>query len=138
MSGSDQFGLFWPISEHPIPTDQERINEMWDPSPEGEEPPTPHEAREHYMDTIAEWDGWHVFQPYYPFGHRQIVLWNGNFGAGYVINDEEGRWHNLVNLFAEIVDREGDCRDTDYSSSLMPSGCYDQRCKSCGDSWSVG
>lgn len=135
--GRERFGLLHHIIEHPIPGDQERINEMWDPSPEGEEPPTPNEARESYMETIAEWDEWHVFRPYYPFGDRQIVIWNRSFGEGYIINDEEGRWHNLVNLFAEIVEEENDCRDTDYSSSLMPSGSYKQRCETCNQTWSV-
>jgi len=135
---SDQYRYVRPIDEHPIPFDQERINEIWENHESRRDPPSVDEAHEDYVRTIAEWGDWHVFRPTYPFGHGDVVFWNSMSGEAFAVNDDEGSWHELVNLFAEIVDAEGDCRDADYSSSLTQSGCYDQRCTECGGSWLVG
>lgn len=132
------FRVLRPIDEHPIPFDQEEINERWDGRGTDRDPPGVDEAHTEYADTIAECGEWHVFRPMYPFGHGDVVFWSRESGEAFRVDDSEGRWHALVNLFAEIVDAEGDCRDADYSDSLTPSGSYDQRCEDCGDSWVVG
>lgn len=128
------------VDEHPIPFDQEELDEFWEGhSYTVTEPPTVDEAHDEYTLTIAEWSHWHVFRTMFPFAPMDIVyFWSRETGEGFIFNDEAGSWHNLVNLFAEIVDSEGDCREAGYDSSLMPSGSYKQRCLSCNGSWSVG
>lgn len=128
------------LDSHPIPLDQDEIDEIWNQhnDPAMGEPPHVDEAHEEYVRTIAEYDEWHVFRTEYPFNCHAVVFWNRAFGQGFRVDDDEGAWHLMVNLFAEIVDQEGDCRDAEYSSSLMASGSYDQRCKNCGGSWTVG
>lgn len=128
-----------PIDSHPIPLDQDEIDEMWENDDwlDGE-PPHVDEAHEEHARTIADYSEWHVFRPTFPFGHGDMVFWNRSFGGGFVFNDEEGSWHQLVNVFAEIVDEEGDCRDAEYADSLRQSSSVEQRCKNCNDSYTVG
>lgn len=137
---NDAYRFVRPLDEHPIPFDQQEIDELWEElnDPAKGEPPGVDEAHEEYVRTIAKHGEWHVFRPTYPFGHGDIVFWNNMSGEAFKINDEEGSWHHLVNLFAEVVDQEGDCRDAGYSDSLRQSGSVEQRCKSCGGSWTVG
>lgn len=125
------------LDSHPIPLDQDEIDEIWNRCKTGE-PPHIDEAHEEYVHTIAEYDEWHVFRTEYPFNTHGIVFWNRAFGQGFRVDESEGEWHQLVNLFAAIVDEEGDCRDADYSDSLRQSGAVEQRCKNCGDSYTVG
>lgn len=129
-----------PINEHPIPLDQGKIDDIWaDHDHVPDEPPHIDAAHEDYTRTIAERGEWHAFRAEYPFDWgNDVYVWNSAFGTGFRIRDEEGSWHELVNLFADIVDAEGDCRDAEYSSSGMPSGCLDQSCKECGQSWVIG
>jgi hypothetical protein len=138
---ADGPSMFIPLDAHPIPLEQSAINEIWADdttfAPNGE-PPSVDEAHCEYTDTVAEYGEWHVFKPRWPFDAYNIVIWNRALGTGYGINDTEGRWHNLVNLFAAIVEEEGDCRDADYSDSLRQSGASEQRCLNCGESWSTG
>lgn len=138
MPDNERFRWVHPIDGHPVPFDQDEINELWSDLPGDDDPPSVHEAHEKYVRTIAKWGDWNVLRVAYPFGVGDVVFFNGAFGEGFKINDEEGSWHEFVNLFAEIVENEGDCRDADYSSSLMASGYYDQQCESCYDSWLVG
>lgn len=140
MSGNDRFRFVREMDDHPVPFDQEEIDEIWSnlPHKDGEEPPSVDEAHDKYVRVIAKWSEWTVFRAVYPFGLGDVYFFNGTSGESFKIEDEEGSWHAFVNLFAEIVENEGDCRNADYSSSLMPSGSYDQRCKSCGGSWMVG
>lgn len=127
-----------PVDEHPIPFEQEKIDDVWSMHEFDREPPSVDEAHEEYAETISERGEWHVFRARYPFGHGDITFWNSATGEAFQVNDEEGSWHHLVNLFAEIVDAEGDCRDAEYSDSLMQSGGYKQRCGECGDWWVTG
>jgi len=143
MSGIKESGRYRsvrPIDEHPIPLEQGEIDRVWHrfDDPAKGDPPSVDGAHEEYARTIAEWGEWQVFRATYPFGHGDVTFWNGSMGAGFVVDDDEGEWHGLVNLFAEIVEQEGDCREADYSSSLQQSGSYKQRCGSCGDWWLVG
>jgi len=130
------------LNQHPIPFDQERINDIWDgckdPALSDEEPPHVDTAHEDYTETIAEYGPWHVFRTKYPFRCTGVVFWHRETSEAIRVDDDEGQWHQLVNLFAEIVDQEGDCRDAEYSDSLQAHGSYKQRCKDCGDSWMVG
>ena len=137
---NDAYRFVRPVEEHPIPFDQAHINAIWEDfnDPAKGDPPSVDEAHEDYARTIAKRGDWHVFRATYPFGAGDVYFWNSMSGEAFKVRDEEGSWHGLVNLFAEVVDAEGDCRDADYSSSLTQSGCYDQRCKECGDSWLVG
>lgn len=137
-SGISQFSL---VEDHPIPFDQEGIDQLWNrvDDPAMDEPPSVDEAHEEYTRTIAEHGPWHVFRSVYPFGGGgRVVVWNREFGEGVAVVGECGNWHALVNLFAAIVDAEGDCRDASYSDSLTQSGCFNQRCEKCGGSWVVG
>ena len=129
-----------PISGHPVPFEQEKIDEIWDSTVELDksDAPSVDEAHEDYIETIAEWGGWRVFRPHFPFGESNVTFWSTATGEAFKIPDNEGSWHELVNLFAEIVDSEGDCRDAEYSSSLTQSGSYKQRCRKCSDSWVIG
>lgn len=131
-------GVLRPLDSHPIPFDQAEIDAIWSDHEPERDPPGVDEAHEEYTDTIAEYGEWRVFRPQYPFGHGDVTFWNAATGEGFQVTDEEGSWHELVNVFAAVVDSEGDCRDADYSDSLTPGGSYDQRCEECGDSWVVG
>lgn len=132
---------FTDIDEYPVPTDPDEIKSKLQRTPaldENDEPPHPDAIHEEYVHTIAEHESWKAFRLQYPFGSNTAVyLWNRASSDGIRIEGSEGRWHDLVNLFAAIVDEEGDCRDADYSSSLMPSGSHTQQCDSCGGKWSV-
>ena len=140
MTEDGTYRIVRPIDDHPVPFDQDGINEIWSnlPHKETRDAPSIDEAHEEYVETIAKRGEWHVFRVKYPFDFGHVVFWNGSSGEAFRFHDEEGSWHEFVNLLADIVESEGDCRDADYSSSLMPSGCYDQRCRNCGGSWSVG
>lgn len=129
-----------PVSDHPIPLEQEGIDRVWHrfDHPEKGDSPSVDEAHEDYIKTIAEWGDWRVFRPTHPFGHGDIYVWNHQIGAGFRVDDQDGEWHQLVNLFAEVVEEEGDCRDAEYSSSLRQGGYHKQRCANCGDWWLVG
>ena len=131
-----------PVTEYPVPYEQSEIDDIWNDSDivmgDGDAPIVD-EAHEEYIDIITRQDDWLVFRVRYPFGYyNNVYFWNSSFGSGFRIDDDEGSWHSLVNLFADIVDEEGDCREASYSSSITPSGSYDQRCDNCGESWSVG
>lgn len=127
-----------PIDSHPVPTTQPEIDSIWNDSESNRDPPHVDTAHEEYVNTIAEHGDWHVFRVAYPFGtSSQVTFWNRASGTGFTVSDIEGRWHELVNVFAAIVDEEGDCREADYASSLRQSGSTSQRCESCGGSWSV-
>lgn len=127
------------IDEHPIPLDQEEINTLWEDNNHKErDPPSVDEAHERFTRSIAEYGEWQVFRAIYPFESRGVVFWNGSYGKGFDVDDSEGSWHHLVNVFAEIVDEEGDCRDAEYSSSTRQSSAIRQTCKNCGSWWTVG
>lgn len=126
------------INDYPIPLDQDEIDTIWDERQLGE-PPHIDEVHEEYIDQIAEYASWTVFRVKHPLGSGDMItFWNRNLGQGIQIADDAGSWHVLVNLFAEIVDEEGDCRDEDVSESLTPTGNYNQQCESCGESWTIG
>lgn len=129
------------IDSHPIPSNQDEINELWDANPElmNGDPPSVDEAYERYTETIASYGEWHVFRSQWPFSHGQgVIIWNREFGEGFIVDEDEGEWHSFVNLFAAVVDEEGDCRDAEYSDSLQHTGAYHQRCTECGQSWTIG
>lgn len=137
---NDSYRFVRELDEHPIPFDQEEIDELWEQlnDPAKGDPPSVDEAHDEYTRTIAKRGEWHVFRPTYPFGHGDVVFWNSMSGEAFKVNDDEGSWHSMVSLFAEIVDAEGDCRESDYSGGTTQSGCHRQRCEDCGDSWVVG
>lgn len=129
------------LDGHPIPFEQEEIDGIWnsrqiDPAAP-EEPPSVDEAHEQYAETIVEFDPWHVFTARYPFGSGQVIFWNRESGEAFRVRRDEGAWHTLVNVFAAIVEEEGDCRDAEYSGSTRASGSYRQRCGNCGASWDI-
>lgn len=139
QGAGDAYQFVRPIDDHPIPFDQASIDERWADHEPDTEPPSVDEAHDEYVRTIANRGEWHVFRAMYPFGYGdRVIFWNGTTGEAFTIDDSEGSWHEIVNLFAEIVETEGDCRDADYSSSLMQSGGYNQRCRNCGGSWVIG
>lgn len=128
------------IDEHPIPFDPEEIEKEWEQSMgtlADEEPPHPDVAHERYKETIAEYGEWEVFRLRPPFGDGSAVFFWNREGRGFYVEDECGRWHELVNLFAAIVEEQGDCRDAEYTSSMMPSGSHNQSCSGCGAGWSI-
>lgn len=128
------------IEKYPIPLEQEELQERLESIgyfSEEYSDVSVDEAHSIFKDVIAKNNDWEVFHLRFPFGSHRVVLWNNGIGEGISIDRGCGEWHSIVNLFAEVVEEEGDCRDAEYSSSLMPSGTYDQRCKKCGDSWSV-
>lgn len=133
--GPEPYRHVVPIAEHPIPTDQDELDERW-PEEVDPEPPNVREVHEDLTYTIAKLDPWHVFRSPYPFGAGgDVYVWNRDFGSGFRFVDEEGAWHQFVNLLAEIVDEEGDCRDAEISSSLLPSGAQRYSCSECGGTW---
>lgn len=126
------------LTSHPLPFDQETINEIWNEHEKDADPPHIDTVHEEYADTIAEHGDWKVFRVGYPFGTGDnVIFWNRGFGEGFAVSDIEGRWHTLVNLFAAIVEHEGDCRDAEYTGSLRQSGSTRQKCGSCGESWTI-
>lgn len=130
-----------PVESHPVPFEQEEIDELWEDESfivEGE-PPSVDEAHEEYTETITEYGEWVVFRPEWPFSAGTgVIIWNREFGEGFEVEEGEGEWHSFVNLFAAVVEQEGDCREADYSTMTLPSGCVDQQCEDCGQSWTVG
>lgn len=129
------------VDGHPVPFDQEEINELWEEDeyfyPEDSDPPHVDEAHERYTHTITRRGDWTVFRSTWPFTSPGVYFFHGGSGDCYRFRDDEGAWHAMVNLFADIVDEEGDCRDAEYSDSLMPSSSIKQSCKNCGASWSI-
>lgn len=137
----NQLSIVRPLHSHPVPLDQDEIDQLWEQNPRwvSGDPPSVDAAHEDHIHEIAEYHDWRVFRCSWPFGHsNRVYLWNRNFGEGFAIDEDEGDWHSFVNLMAAVVDEEGDCRDGEFSSSLRQSGSYDQQCKECGQSWTVG
>jgi len=128
-----------PIDTHPIPYDQSDINAIWadQHDPALDDPPSVDTAHDEYLDTITQTGAWHVFRARYPFDTPGVVLWHRELGTGLVVTEDCREWHQLVNVFAAVVDAEGDCRDAEIKSSLTQAGSTNQRCRNCGSSWSI-
>lgn len=126
------------VDEHPVPRTRDEIAEHY-PDDIPEEPPE--DTRRHdYMDMIAEHGEYDVFRVKWPLGNgNRVYVFNREFEEGISVPTDEANWHRLVNVFAEIVEEERDCRDAEYSSGgTLPSGCHKQKCKKCGRSWVIG
>jgi hypothetical protein len=130
--------MFTAIDSHPLPFDQDEIDEIWAKHESSDESPHVDTVHEEYKRVIGEHGEWEVFRCVWPFGDgKRVTFWNRAASEGFTVTDAEGRWHELVNVFAEIVEEETDCRDAGYSSSVRPSGATNQSCDNCGDSWSM-
>lgn len=127
------------LDSHPVPFEQDEIDRLWSESDHLDDADAPHvdEAHDTYVDTIAEYGSWHVFETRFPFDVGGVVCWNQMSSEAFRISMDCGGYHELVNLFAEVVDAEGDCRASEYANSTMPSGSTKQRCENCGRSWTV-
>lgn len=146
---------FHPITEYPLPTTGDEVEQLGEDHPTFEaEDLTPHGVREKYAEVYAETSDWEAFKIHLLGHEHRVYFWNRSMGEGIAIPTHEwncGSFVEIVALFQEAVtsdredrpiepDGDGGCPycGGELTSSMMPSGSFDQRCSSCGETRSVG
>jgi len=94
------------ITEHPIPIDEGRAEELQHSNPMFEDEGDllhPDELHERYKDVLAENNEWRVFRSHL-YGHSGYVfLWNHQLGYGVRFYDEDGSFRNFVQVMMEAA-----------------------------------
>ena len=65
--------MITPIDSHPLPFDQDEIDDIWAERESSDDPPHVDTVHEEYKRTIAEYGDWHVFRVAWPFGNSDQV-----------------------------------------------------------------
>ena len=73
------------------------------------------EFNEMHKHIITKYQEYEVFRTEVGLANY-VYMWNKDSGQGWKIDGSEGFWHHLVNVFAEIVEQEGDCRNAKINS----------------------
>jgi hypothetical protein len=128
------------VDEYPLPLykeDVEKIIESIDWIREDPDEWDVERYEEAFKQEIASFQEWDIFQYGWGGPHDYIYIWDKNSGRGIRIEPSEGFWHHLVNVFAEIVEAEGDCRNAEISDMLTQASTYRMSCQNCGNTWHV-
>jgi hypothetical protein len=136
---------FKKVESLPIPHEVDKIKEMLRDEISGDLPNGVEEDNIHpdyvweeYVDVKVKSGDLQLISIAYPFGTGDYYIHDRMDGSALKISRDEGNFHELKILMAEIVDELGDCRDADMSSSLQVDGTTDVKCRNCGGRYNVG
>lgn len=94
------------ISEHPIPIDEGRAEELQHSNAMFEDKDDilhPDELHGRYKDVLAENEEWRVFRSHL-YGHPGYVFfWNHQLGYGVRFYDEDGSFRSFVHVIMEAA-----------------------------------
>lgn len=87
------------IEEHPLPTDEESVKELYEENPTFDEDSLvmhPDTLREKYMEVLGENTEWRIFRCHLYGHHGYVYLWNHQLGYGIRFEDVDNSYEGFV------------------------------------------